>query len=80
MFIGKEIKIPYFDEIIELNINRFGIINPKKEYIIVEKGLKNEKNDRGNLKIKFEIIYPDRILTPEEIIAISDTLKKCNLK
>ena len=66
--IGKEIK------------NRFGIINPKKEYIIIEKGLKNEKNERGNLKIKFEIIYPDRMLTSEEIIAISDTFKKCNLK
>ena len=57
---------------IELNTNRFGIINPKKEYIIIEKGLKNEKNERGNLKIKFEIIYPDRMLTSEEIIAISD--------
>jgi molecular chaperone DnaJ len=78
--IGKDIKIPFFDEMIDLNINRFGIINPKKEYIIVEKGLKNEKNERGNLKIKFEIIYPEQILTPEEIIAITDTLKKCNLK
>ena len=78
--IGKEIKIPFFDEMIDLNTNRFGIINPKKEYIIVEKGLKNEKNERGNLKIKFEIIYPEQLLTPEEIIAITDTLKKCNLK
>ena len=50
------------------------------KYIIVEKGLKNEKNERGNLKIKFEIIYPEQLLTPEEIIAITDTLKKCNLK
>jgi molecular chaperone DnaJ len=78
--IGKDIKIQHFDEIIDLNINRFGIINPKKEYIIVEKGLKNEKNERGNLKIKFEILYSDKILTPEEIIMISDIFKKINLK
>jgi molecular chaperone DnaJ len=78
--IGKDIKIQHFDEIIDLNINRFGIINPKKEYIIVEKGLKNEKNERGNLKIKFEILYSDKILTPEEIIMISDIFKKIDLK
>jgi DnaJ-class molecular chaperone len=78
--VGKEIKIPHFDEIIELNVNKFGIIDPKKEYIIIEKGLKNEKNERGNLKIKFEIIYPNRILVPEEIIAITDILKKYDLK
>ena len=77
---GKEMKIPHFDEIIELNVSRFGIIDPKKEYIIVEKGLKNEKNERGNLKIKFEIIYPNRILVPEEITAINDIFKKYDLK
>jgi DnaJ-class molecular chaperone len=78
--VGKEIKISYFDEIIELNTNRFGIIDPKKEFIIAEKGLKNDKNERGNLKIKFEIIYPNRILVPEEIIAITDIFKKYDLK
>jgi molecular chaperone DnaJ len=78
--VGKEIKIPYFDELIELNINKFGIIDPKKEYVIVEKGLKNEKGERGNLKIKFEIIYPNRVLVPEEIIVLTDIFKKYDLK
>ena len=54
--------------------------DPKKEYVIVEKGLKNEKGERGNLKIKFEIIYPNRVLVPEEIIAITDIFKKYDLK
>ena len=42
--------------------------------------IKNDKNERGNLKIKFEIIYPNRILVPEEIIAITDIFKKYDLK
>ena len=77
--IGKDIKIPYFDETIELNINKFGIINPNKEYIIIEKGLINDKNERGCMKIKFNIIYPDKTLNPDDIISLKENFKKLNL-
>ena len=57
--VGKKIKIPYFDEDFELNTQEFGIINPKKEYIITRKGLQNTNNERGNMYVKFEIKYPE---------------------
>jgi len=77
--IGKDIKITYFDEIIELNISKFGIINPNKEYIIIEKGLVNDKNERGNMKIKFNIVYPEKTLQSNEIILLKENFKKLNL-
>lgn len=70
---GKEIKIPFYDEIIIIDTSKFGIINPSKEYIVIQKGLPNEKNERGNLKIKFTISYPNKTLKQDEI----NKLKLC---
>ena len=77
--IGKDIKINFFDESIDVNLNKFGIINPHKEYVIIEKGLINEKNQRGNIKIKCQIIYPDKTLETDEIAQINDIFHKTNL-
>lgn len=58
--IGTMIDIPHYDETISINIQKqFGIINPNKEYIIKEKGMRNESGRRGDLIVKFELLYPD---------------------
>ena len=78
--VGKNIDIPYFDSSIIFDINKFGIINPNKEYIIIEKGLENEKNEKGNLIIKFEIIYPNKkTLTPKEINDLKEIMQKIQI-
>jgi DnaJ-class molecular chaperone len=77
--IGKELIIPYFEEKIVINTNIFGIINPEKEYIVLEKGLRNEMNQKGNLKIIFKIIYPEKTFNNDEINDITNIFKKLNL-
>jgi len=77
--IGKELTIPYFEDKIIVNVNTFGIINPEKEYIVLEKGLRNEMNQKGNLKIIFKIIYPEKTFNNDEIKDISKIFKKLNL-
>jgi DnaJ-class molecular chaperone len=57
--IGKDISINYFDDIIKLNINQFGIINPTKQYIIKNRGLPIMNTDKkGNMILEFIINYP----------------------
>ena len=74
---GKNIDIPYFDETIKFDINKFGIINPNKDYVVVEKGLVNELNQKGNLIIKFEINYTDKTsFTQYEINDIKEVFNK----
>lgn len=77
--VGKKITIPYFTNSFDIEIKDFGIINPNKEYIILKKGLQNDKNEIGNMYIKFEIIYPEyHILNSkenEELSKLLDILK-----
>lgn len=73
--IGKEIIVPHFDEYFKMNINTFGIINPKKLYTIKNKGLGN----KGNLDFIFEIIYPDKMLDNSEIDSLSVIFKNIKI-
>lgn len=52
---GKNIIIPHFDSEIKINTSVYGILDPRKDYIIPNKGFVG-----GNLYIKFNIIYPDK--------------------
>lgn len=77
--IGKDIEIPYFDENIKLNISIFGIINPNKEYIIMDKGLRNETGVTGNMKIKFNVSYPEKTLNEKELNVLNETFNSLSL-
>lgn len=79
--IGKKINIPYFSNPFEINVRDYGIINPNKEYTIIKKGLENDKNEKGNMYLKFEIVYPDyHILDPKENNELSDLLNKLKIQ
>ena len=65
--IGKNIEIPYFDSPINLNINQFGIINPNKEHVILDKGLINELGKKGDMHLKFIIDYPSNNFSSQDI-------------
>ena len=75
--IGKRIHVPYFSEPFIFDMKEHcGIIDPEKDYIILQKGLRNDEGTMGNMYIKFKIIYPNyKILKNEEINKI-DTLFK----
>lgn len=73
--LGKDITIPYFDDIIKININQFGVINPEKQYLIKNRGLPIMNTDKkGNLIIQFVITYPK--LEKDELNNLSMTLNK----
>jgi DnaJ-class molecular chaperone len=78
--IGKNLLIPYFDQPIEVNSKEFGIINPNKEYIIIDKGLCSENGEiKGDMYIKFNIKYPERVLENDEIDIIRTSFLKIKL-
>ena len=78
--IGTKIVIPYFHEPFEIQTKTFGIINPDKYYIVFQKGLENDKGNKGSLYVKFNINYPvNRILNDIEINKINNTLDDINI-
>jgi DnaJ family protein A protein 2 len=78
--IGKKITIPYFHEPFDIDIKSFGIINPDKNYIVFQKGLENDKGNKGSLYVKFNIEYPvNRILNDTEINILNNTLSSIKI-
>ena len=76
--IGTNISIPHFEAPVELDVSGFGIINPNKEYIVFGKGLQDASNKKGNLHIKFDISYPDKSFSKEELVLLNDVFDKVN--
>lgn len=77
--IGKIVKIMYFGEELILETKLLGIINPNKEYIIPNKGLEDIYGKKGNLHIRFNISYPEKKLTEEEINNLNKIFKTIKL-
>jgi DnaJ-class molecular chaperone len=72
--IGKCITVPHFDESINVNVNIFGIINPKKRYHLKNRGLKD-----GDLIFVFEICYPERLFDNNSTKLLSDVFAQVGL-
>jgi len=72
--IGKEILIPHFEKEFKINTKTFGIINPNKRYVVYNKGLKNDNGNEGNLYIKFNVQYDEKILNEDQIKALTEIL------
>lgn len=62
--LGKIINIPHYEGNIEIDISKYGIIQPNKKYTIREKGM-HTNNTKGNLIIQFDIKYPSNILSED---------------
>lgn len=73
--IGKNIIIPHFDGEFNLDTAGFGIINPKKEYIVFNKGM-FKNNKYGNLHIIFNIEYKEKTFTKEQLHLLNETFNK----
>lgn len=77
--IGKELSIPFFTNNININVKGFGIINPNMEYVIYNKALVDNNGEIGNLKLRFEIIYPNKGLEDEHIAKLEQCFRDINL-
>ena len=73
--LGKDISINYFDDVIKININQFGIINPHKQYIIKNRGMPIMNSDKkGNMFLEFIINYPK--LEKDEVVTLTSAFSK----
>jgi len=54
---GKELVIPHFDGPIKINTSDWGVLDPREDYIIPNKGFKVE-DKIGKLRVSFNVIYP----------------------
>jgi DnaJ-class molecular chaperone len=54
---GLKIQIPHFDGSIEVDTSDWGVLDPREDYLIPNKGFR--VGDKvGRLKVSFNIIYP----------------------
>ena len=51
---GKKIQIPHFDGPIEVNTSDWGILDPREDYVILNKGFV----PGGKLRVSFNVVYP----------------------
>lgn len=80
VIIGKKIDIQLFDENLEIDSSGFGIINPNKQYIIYNKGIRNDKNEIGNLLLRFNIIFPELVLNQDEKSVLIEAFNRTAFK
>lgn len=74
--IGKNIKIPYFKETIDINTNIFGVVYPGKQYLIEGRGMPILNTQRkGNMFIEFTIKYP-KIKNKDKLEELTVLLKE----
>ena len=52
---GKVLEVPHFDGSIMVDTSDWGVIDPRKDYIIPGKGFKQG----GHLRVSFDVIYPN---------------------
>jgi DnaJ-class molecular chaperone len=78
--VGKVVTIPHFGGDIVLDTRGFGLINPNKEYIIYNKGLLDENEKSGNLRLKYQITYPEKTFDDFDIHTVVDAFNKVGLK
>lgn len=69
---GSDRVIGCFDEDIILPLREWSPIDPRKEYIIKGRGMRNESGKIGDLIIVFDIVYQK--LSPEDIVLLQQQL------
>jgi len=79
--LGKNITIPHFTGNFTININKYGIIEPNKQYILKDKGMPINNSDKnfGNLILIFNVSYPQKILTDENIQLLKNSFNSIGL-
>jgi len=52
---GKVIQVPHFDGVIQINTSDWGVLDPREDYVIPNKGFV----PGGKLRISFNVVYPN---------------------
>jgi len=71
--VGKKINIPHFKNQFTISTRAFGILDPNKRYPLYNKGLRDEKDNHGNMYLKFNIDYNTQ-LTDEQIKKLEEII------
>jgi DnaJ-class molecular chaperone len=52
--LGKKLMVPHFDGPIEIDTSKYGVLDPRKDYFVHDKGFL----PGGNLRLSFDVLYP----------------------
>ena len=52
---GKILEVPHFDGPIRVDTSDWGVIDPRRDYMIPGKGFR----PGGNLRVAFDVVYPN---------------------
>ena len=79
--LGKKFTIKHFSGEMEVNTRDFGIIESAKKYEIAGKGmpLDGNKTRYGNLILQFNVIYPSKKLTLDDVTVLESAFNTINL-
>jgi DnaJ-class molecular chaperone len=53
---GKVIQVPHFDGPIQINTSDWGVLDPREDYVVPNKGFV----PGGKLRVSFNVVYPER--------------------
>lgn len=73
--IGKTVTVPHFGGEIAVNTEKYGVIEPGKNYIVNGKGM----NANSNLILVFTVKYPEKSWNADEKKTLVDAFAKINL-
>jgi len=72
--VGEKFKISYFNEIVEIDTMKFGVVHNSKKYLVEGKGLPTlNGKSKGNMYIEFVIDYP-KIKNIEKVDKLREAL------
>lgn len=78
--LGKKFTIEHFSGPLEINTVEFGIIESAKKYEISGKGMPYDNKKRyGNLIVQFNVTYPNRKLSENDISTLTNVFNSINL-
>jgi len=73
--VGKILQIPHYESLINIDIKTLGIINPKKEYYLMNLGL----GLKGKLVLQFNVDYPEISLNDEQVLLFEKAFESLKL-
>ena len=53
---GKVLQVPHFDGPIQINTSDWGVLDPREDYVVPNKGFV----PGGKLRVSFNVVYPER--------------------
>ncbi len=62
---GTRLYVPLFEDGFNVDVRKLGIIDPRRDYFVANKGLTDVSGKRGSVVLSFDIVYPPEALAAD---------------